>query len=368
MLRLPKKKLFISSWAILTLCYVFYAEFLIYKLNSNKWLSLKCNNERECTRILLVADPQIIGNLNEVFHPITPFSIFDIDRYLKITYNEVYHFVKPDVVIFLGDLMDEAHIASDEDFNKYVRRLFNIFLSPYSTDINVKHIWLPGDNDIGGEDTKVTPKKLQRFERAFSQPSLSTVKNITFFKINRLTSIIPVYKKEREFYDTSKIFVGLSHVPLMFRPSQFTEKVINKMLPHVLFTAHEHKSMIINTDALLHQDYHIIPVTPSNTQIYEYALGVSDMYEILIPTCSYRMGTTKIGYGYAIIEGNELRYTILWSPTRFEYLFVYLFLVVFPLLLFSFIKCLGCATNVLKLHRLTRYLYSCFLNKYARKT
>lgn len=84
---------------------------------------------------------------------------------------------------------------------------------------------MPGDNDIGGEDTKVTPKKLQRFERAFSQPSLNTIQNITFFKINRLTDIIPVYKKEREFFDTSKIFIGLSHIPLMFRPSVFSGKV-----------------------------------------------------------------------------------------------------------------------------------------------
>lgn len=73
------------------------------------------------------------------------------------------------------------------------------------------------------------------------------------------------------------------------------------MLPHLLFTAHEHKSMIISTDALLRQDFHIVPVTPDNNKVYEYSLGVTDMYEILIPTCSYRMGTDKIGYGYAII-------------------------------------------------------------------
>lgn len=357
MLRLSKKKFFLSFWTILTLSYTFYAEFLIYKLNTNDWLSVTCKNNNECTKILLVADPQIIGNLNEIFHPVTPFSIFDSDRYLKVTYNEAYHFVRPDVVIFLGDLMDEGHIASDEDFNKYVRRLYNIFLSPYSFYEHVKHIWLPGDNDIGGEDTKVTPKKLQRFERAFSQPSLNTVKNITFFKINRLTSIIPVYKKEREFYDTSRIFIGLSHVPLMFRPSPFTEKVINKMLPHLLFTAHEHKSMIISTDALLHQEYHITPITPKTIQIYEYTLGASDMYEIMIPTCSYRMGTNKIGYGYAIIENNELKFTILWSPSRFEHLFVYLVLVFPPLLIFCLVKCFGCAKNILKTnYRSLKYL------------
>lgn len=88
-----------------------------------------------------------------------------------------------------------------------------------------QHIWLPGDNDIGGEDTLVTPNKLKRFEKAFSQPDIISSNNITFFKINRLTSAVPVYKNAREFYDTSQIFVGLSHVPLLFKPSIFVDKV-----------------------------------------------------------------------------------------------------------------------------------------------
>lgn len=67
-------------WITVTLSYVFYAEFLIYQLQSDTWPKLGCKNEQSCTRILLVADPQIIGNLNEVVHPVTPFSIFDSDR------------------------------------------------------------------------------------------------------------------------------------------------------------------------------------------------------------------------------------------------------------------------------------------------
>lgn len=59
--------------------------------------------------------------------------------------------------------------------------------------------------------------------------------------------------------------------------------------------------MIVQTDALLQQDRHIIPVTQDNNIVYTFTLGVSDLYEILVPTCSYRMGTSKIGFGYAII-------------------------------------------------------------------
>lgn len=78
-------------------------------------------------------------------------------------------------------------------------------------------------------------------------------------------------------------------------------QVIAKLQPHVVFAAHEHKSMIVQTDALLQQDRHIIPVTQDNNIVYTFTLGISDLYEILVPTCSYRMGTNKIGFGYAII-------------------------------------------------------------------
>lgn len=93
-----------------------------------------------------------------------------------------------------------------------------------------------------------------------------------------------------------------SHVHIsLFTVLRMYLQVISKMLPHLLFTAHEHKSMIISTDALLRHDFQIVPVSPENNQVFEYSLGVTDMYEILIPTCSYRMGTDKIGYGYAVI-------------------------------------------------------------------
>ncbi|XP_049819245.1 uncharacterized protein LOC109606279 [Aethina tumida] len=165
---------------------------------------------------------------------------------------------------------------------------------------------------FGCQETTILGEKTMTFDRESCGDSRE-----------RLTNLMPVFKKQREFYDTSKIFIGLSHLPLMFMPSAFTEKVIAKMLPQVIFAGHEHKSMIVSTDALLREDYHIIPINPDNNKVFEYTLGVTDMYEILIPTCSYRMGTKKIGYGYAILEKNNLRFTVLWSPSRFDQLTSY---------------------------------------------
>lgn len=50
-------------------------------------------------------------------------------RYLMTTYNLAYNFIEPDIIIFLGDLMDEAHIATKEEFYQYIRRIFAIFLN-----------------------------------------------------------------------------------------------------------------------------------------------------------------------------------------------------------------------------------------------
>lgn len=52
-----------------------------YEYYFPKWFNIDCQNEEDCTRILLVADPQIIGLRNEMIHFITPISIWDSDRY-----------------------------------------------------------------------------------------------------------------------------------------------------------------------------------------------------------------------------------------------------------------------------------------------
>lgn len=127
------------------------------------------------------------------------------------------------------------------------------------------------------------------------------MKHVNFYKINRIIQNVPIIKEKKNFFDTKFINVGLSHIPLMFTPSMFVEKVLSKMQPHLLFTAHEHKSMIISTDAIQRGDRHIVPVTPNDNKIHTNTLGAINMFEIIVPTCSYRMGVSKIGYGLAVI-------------------------------------------------------------------
>lgn len=78
--RLLKSKNYTYFWIIFTLIFIFYNEVFSYYLNTGNWYNLNCKNPKHCTKILLVADPQIIGNTKEVIHFLTPINIFDSDR------------------------------------------------------------------------------------------------------------------------------------------------------------------------------------------------------------------------------------------------------------------------------------------------
>jgi ethanolamine phosphate phosphodiesterase len=80
-------------------------------------------------------------------------------------------------VIFLGDLMDEGSIATPDEYERYVKRFHWTFPE------TVKHIYLPGDNDIGGEGDPITYQKINSYIKHFGQPEVMKVKGVTFYKV-----------------------------------------------------------------------------------------------------------------------------------------------------------------------------------------
>ncbi|KAK9878403.1 hypothetical protein WA026_021710 [Henosepilachna vigintioctopunctata] len=333
--RCINKKIFLLLkryfYVILTfvLCFLIYTEVISYLINKKDWIHLQCTYPKQCLKVLLVADPQITGN--EQIKILTRLAQYDSDSYIQKTYIHAFNFVKPNITIFLGDLMDEGSTTTNEKYNEYLKRLNNIFPQSESTKI-----WLPGDNDIGGEGfDRVTSAKVKRYKTAFNQPETLHFNGVTFLKINQMMHSYPKVEQRRDFYNTSQIFVILSHVPLLFRPNFFSEKVLSKAQPHIIFAAHEHKAMIVSTDGLLREDRQIVPLMRGDNKVYKFNLGSSDLYEILVPTCSYRMGTTSVGFGFAIIEKDEVQYTVLWSPSRFQQLWSYILMIL--LILIGFI-------------------------------
>lgn len=342
MLRRNRLKHRVISIGIIVLVTIFYNEFLVYEVQKLKWTMRECS---ECVKILLVADPQILGEKYENYLG-SWIARWDSDRYLEKTFSRAFKFSQPHVIAFLGDLMDEGHIANAEDFERYKRRLDSIFSMPD----DIMKIYLPGDNDIGGENDRVSPNIHKRFNFAYTQPDTLVYKTVTFFKVNRLTRTMPEAPKDaflNDYAERNTTNVILSHIPLLFTPGSFVQNVIKELSPQVIFTAHEHKAMQISLDTATDQLSDVWILSPYETLLYQLRMDVGDIHEIQIPTCSYRMGTPHMGYGLAYIDTQEktVEFTILWLPDRFPLLRAYIFIGILVVILAICFFVSGCCVK-----------------------
>ena len=115
---------------------ILYNEYLAYLSSYAGWPSIpmqkliKKNNDQEepldnVLKIIFVADAQIQGMLNE--GSTGPIKRWDSDRYLKKTFSWAMYAYEPQVVVFLGDLLDEGSEADDEQYLDYVIRFKSIY-------------------------------------------------------------------------------------------------------------------------------------------------------------------------------------------------------------------------------------------------
>ncbi|XP_012276344.1 uncharacterized protein C630.12 [Orussus abietinus] len=315
---------------------IMYNEFIIYEIQKLRWAVHNC---KDCVKVLLVADPQILGERNENYFG-SWLARWDSDRFTAKTFSRALRHSRPHVIVFLGDLMDEGHLASNDDFKKYKQRLDNIFYTPN----HIMKIYLPGDNDIGGEEDSVSTRIHNRFKFAYTQPDTLTYKNVIFFKVNRLTHFMPAAPKDaflNDYTERNTTNIVLSHMPLLFVPGNFVRDVLKELSPQIIFTAHEHKALHMSLDTATDQLSEVWILPPHKSPFYQLRLDVGDVHELQIPTCSYRMGTRHMGYGLAYINTQEkiMEFTILWLPNRFTYVLVYPFVIaaiVVLLILFTF--------------------------------
>ncbi|EDW10219.1 metallophosphoesterase 1 isoform X2 [Drosophila mojavensis] len=315
-------RLFCRGIIVVTLFLIFFSEVLIYYIAQSSWKSIDCKLEN-CTRLLLIADPQILGNAYDQ-SPHSALARYDLDRYLKKTFERAVSFTQPHILVFLGDLLDEGNIATAQEYKQYVQRFKRIYKNKRLTN----RVHVPGDNDIGGDDGDyISNSNQRRFENEFMSEDLFDYDNhLRFFKINRM--LLDYTNPDKE-HNAERLRIGVSHAPLLIGGGPLLRAVINDLDPHILFTGHWHESRIF--------------VYPSikAIQFYENDVRHFDLkalketehsyLEIMVPTCSYRMGKFKIGIGYAVLENYNLSYTVLWQPNRFIFLFSYLFWGLFVL-------------------------------------
>ena len=63
--------------------------------------------------------------------------LFWFFRYLSKTFYNAVRYTQPNVIVFLGDLMDEGHISDIETFQKYKLRFDSIFETPDHIMVNI---------------------------------------------------------------------------------------------------------------------------------------------------------------------------------------------------------------------------------------
>ncbi|CRL05317.1 CLUMA_CG018261, isoform A [Clunio marinus] len=227
---------------------ILFNECLIYYLQRFKWESISCETN-ECSRILLVADPQIL---------------------------------------------DEGSFADDFKFQRYFTRFMEIFPQVK----NIQTIYLHGDNDIGGEGSEmVKPSKVKRFNNYFENRSQWKFKhNLNIYHINRIIHEMPLLNDDevsqtQENSGFTRVFV--SHFSIVLTPGAFSYKAIQRFKPHVIFTGHYHKSNQI-TSEINRLRFSSTTLFLSHTMTYDLRTieANQEVLEIQVPSCSYRMGNS----------------------------------------------------------------------------
>ncbi|XP_023946445.1 uncharacterized protein LOC112051865 [Bicyclus anynana] len=319
---------------------IFYCEWFDYVIQPLFWPDFACKNEESCTKILFIADPQIQGDL-AVPPPLGSLVNWDSDRYLASTFSVVLKHFKPDVLVYLGDLMDEGSVSTTAQYHSYVKRLSNIFDVYYP----VVQVWVPGDNDIGGENEPINHNKVAEFSKVFDQPSVITFRNITFYKINSIMYKVPQAPDDADL----NVRIAVAHYPVLSK-GVYGKQVNNALHPDIYFCAHEHVSKYVKQQKDFSSKHTYL--LQRGAPVLEVSFDDDSMYEIFVPTCSYRMGTNKIGYGAAILESqHSLKYTVFWSPQRFPHLLAYLVVVI---IVISYVGCFALMRLISRQPRLVR--------------
>lgn len=79
-------------------------------------------------------------------------------------------------------------------------------------------------------------------------------------------------------------------------------QVLKELRPNIIFSAHDHKSLHTSVNTVSKSENNFIEaLMPPYGPVWKFPLLDTIVHEVMVPTCSYRMGTKDMGYGAAII-------------------------------------------------------------------
>lgn len=130
---------------------------------------------------LILTDPHLLG----------PRKGHWLDRLVRETemaasFRVATRIFQPDLIIFLGDTLDEGLTVSQEEWKNYLNHMRWVF----PMDETQERIFIPGNHDIGFHDhvKKYEPFLRRRFENAFNSSlvDLKTIDGIKFITVNSM--------------------------------------------------------------------------------------------------------------------------------------------------------------------------------------
>jgi len=126
------------------------------------------SNELIASKILIIADPQLIDNHT---YPgrnnfLLEVSKATVDNYLYKNYIFLLNQLKPDTIIFLGDLLDNGRESSDNYYSKEYQRFTRLFVEPAQNKGIELITSVPGNHDAGWADG-ITEHAIDRFNDHF---------------------------------------------------------------------------------------------------------------------------------------------------------------------------------------------------------
>ncbi|KZT62021.1 hypothetical protein CALCODRAFT_479504 [Calocera cornea HHB12733] len=118
------------------------------------------------TRIMIVSDPQILDRRSYPGRAgiLTRLTQFIVDLNLRKNWKAALR-MRPQIVLFLGDMMDGGRYAKDPDeYAKYFARFQSIFRLPPS----VLSYYVPGNHDVGlGYNQVFSSRARERYQKHF---------------------------------------------------------------------------------------------------------------------------------------------------------------------------------------------------------
>uniref|UniRef100_A0A915E8C3 Metallophosphoesterase 1 n=1 Tax=Ditylenchus dipsaci TaxID=166011 RepID=A0A915E8C3_9BILA len=156
----PKGNFLLTSPALILL----FNEFLIYYL-----VLFRCNWPADgsidvssnTTRVMIVADTHLLGVRRGHW-----FDKLRREWQMYRSFQTAISLLNPEAVFFLGDLLDEGLLGTNDVFQTYVERFNSLFHTPPT----IKQFYAAGNHDIGFH-YEIFPMRLDRFTQSFGVPA-----------------------------------------------------------------------------------------------------------------------------------------------------------------------------------------------------